>query len=144
MSLMFGRIDLSQVTYSASVSCVLLDPVPIDQVVKVYRSYCAHKNFHSVIPMIPGRFTVPGTETWGYYDQGQLVAWSMYRLWDQHNVVSDHHAWDYKNPKLRLGIRSFENECAIYRDRGFKFVYLETVEPYMFQLQGFELLGVQK
>jgi hypothetical protein len=65
----------------------------------------------------------------------------MYRVWDQYSVVCDHHAWDYRNPKLRLGIRSFENECAIYRDRGFKRMYFESVESYMFNLEGFKILG---
>ena len=141
MSLQFGCIDLDQVTYQADIDCELLDPVPIDHIQRIYKAYCAHKHFHSVIPMVPGRFLVPGTEVWGYRDGNQLVAWSMYRVWDQHNVVCDHHAWDYRNPRLRLGMRSLQNECAIYRNRGFRTLYFETVEPYMFDLQGFKLLG---
>ncbi len=39
----------------------------------------------------------------------------MYRIWDDENIVIDHHAWDYANPKLRIGLRSLENECALYR-----------------------------
>ncbi len=141
MSLLFGQIDLSKVTYQINLDHELLDPVPVDDVLRVYRAYCAHKNFHSVMPMISGRFFVPGTEIWGYRDNGKLVAWSMYRIWDQHSVVCDHHAWDYQNPKLRLGMRSFENECAIYRNRGFKSMYFESVESYMFNIEGFKILG---
>lgn len=141
MSLTFACVDLSKVTYQVSLEHELLDPVPVDDVLRIYRAYCAHKHFHSVMPMIPGRFSVPGTEVWGYRDQGRLVAWSMYRVWDQHSVVCDHHAWDYRNPRLRLGIRSFENECAIYRDRGFRFMYFESVESYMHNIEGFRLLG---
>ena len=137
----FARIDLSQITAKADVECELLNPVPVDSILQVYRAYCLHKHFHSVMPMVPGRFFVPGTEVWGYRDNTKLVAWSMYRVWDEHSVVCDHHAWDYRNPKLRLGIRSFQNECAIYRDRGFKFMYFESVESYMFDFQGFEILG---
>jgi len=144
MSLTFGRIDLEQVTYQSDIEYERLYPVPLDDVLRVYRAYCAHKHFHSVMPMVPGRFSVPGTEVWGYRDQGRLVAWSMYRVWDPESVVCDHHAWDYRNPQLRLGIRSFQNECAIYRDRGFKFMYFESVEPYMFDLQGFKILGPQE
>ena len=91
--------------------------------------------------MIPGRLTAIGTEIIGYRDQGRLIAWSMYRIWDKHHVLSDHHAWDYRNPRLRLGIRSLENECAIYRDRGYRYMYFESVEPYMLDLQGFTVLG---
>ena len=71
----------------------------------------------------------------------RLVAWSMYRVWDDHNILSDHFAWDYRDPRLRLGIRSLETECAIYRDRGYRWMYFEAVEPYMLDLQGFEILG---
>jgi hypothetical protein len=93
------------------------------------------------MPMIPGRFTIPNTEVFGYYEQEKLIAWSMYRIWDNKNIVIDHHAWDYSNPKLRIGLRSLQNECALYRYRGYQFMYFESIEPYMLKLQGFEILG---
>lgn len=141
MSWQFGRIDLQQTYYVSDLDWRLLDPVPVNDVQRVYRDYCTHKHFQSVMPMFAGRLTAAGTEIIGYYDQDRLAAWSMYRLWDQENILSDHFAWDYRNPKLRLGIRSFENECAIYRDRGYRYMYFEAVEPYMLDIQGFELLG---
>jgi hypothetical protein len=144
MSWQFGRIDLAKTTYNNELDWWLLDPVPVEQVQRVYRDYCAHKNFQSVMPMLAGRLTAPNTEIIGYHDQGRLVAWSMYRVWDNENVLSDHFAWDYRNPRLRLGIRSIENECAIYRDRGYRWMYFEAVEPYMLSLQGFEILGALK
>lgn len=144
MSWQFGRIDLAKTTYANDLDWWMLDPVPVEQVQRVYRDYCSHKNFQSVMPMLPGRLTAPNTEIVGYYDQGRLVAWSMYRIWDSENVLSDHFAWDYRNHKLRLGIRSIENECAIYRDRGYRWMYFEAVEPYMMSLQGFEILGALK
>lgn len=144
MSWQFGRIDLAKTTYTNELDWWLLNPVPVSEVQRVYRDYCAHKNFQSVMPMLPGRITAPNTEIIGYHDQGRLVAWSMYRIWDSENVLSDHFAWDYRNPKLRLGIRSIENECAIYRDRGYRWMYFEAVEPYMLSLQGFEILGSLK
>jgi hypothetical protein len=118
-----------------------LSPPPVDTLLKIYRDYCRHKHFQSVMPMVPGRFLVPGTEIIGYHDNDQLVAWSMYRIWDDKNVLSDHFAWDYRNPGMRLGIHSIENECAIYRDRGYQWMYFESVEPYMLDMQGFEILG---
>ncbi len=141
MSWQFGRVDLTCTRYVSDLDWTLLDPVPVAQIQTVYRDYCAHKHFHSVMPMLAGRLTAPGTEIIGYYDCGQLVAWSMYRIWDAHNILSDHFAWNYRNPKLRLGIRSFQNECAIYRDRGFRYMYFESVEPYMYDIQGFQTLG---
>ena len=134
-------MDLDKTSYRADIGYQVLDPVPVDEVQRVYREYCLHKHFRSVIPMLAGRLTAPGTEIIGYHDQDRLVAWSMYRIWDRENVLSDHFAWDYRDPRLRLGIRSIENECAIYRDRGFRWMYFESVEPYMLDIEGFEILG---
>lgn len=141
MSWQFGRICLAHTNYAIDLESEILDPVPVHDVVRVYHDYCRHKNFKSVMPMIPGRLTAADTEIVGYRDQGRLVAWSMYRIWDQHNILCDHHAWDYRNPRLRLGRRSLENECAIYRDRGYRWMYFESVQPYMLELEGFEILG---
>lgn len=141
MSWEFGRVDLAKTSYKADIGYQVLDPVPVAEVQRVYREYCLHKHFRSVIPMLAGRLTAPDTEIIGYHDQGRLVAWSMYRIWDRENVLSDHFAWDYRDPRLRLGIRSIENECAIYRDRGFRWMYFESVEPYMLDIEGFEILG---
>ena len=137
----FGRIDLTKTTYNIVLDAHLLNPVPIDEINRVYQAYCTYKNFKSVIPMVPGRFAVPGTEVYGYYEQDKLIAWSMYRIWDSKNIVSDHHAWDYTNPRLRIGLHSLENECALYRNRGYEFMYFEFIAPYMLDLQGFEILG---
>lgn len=141
MSWQFGRINLAQTSYRADIECQVLDPVPVAEVQRVYREYCLHKHFRSVMPLVTGRLIDPFTEIVGYHDQGRLVAWSMYRVWDRKNLLSDHFAWDYRNPQLRLGIRSIENECAIYRNRGFCWMYFESVEPYMLDIEGFEILG---
>lgn len=141
MSWQFGRIDLHETRYVSDLAWERLDPVPVNDVQRVYRDYCLHKHFLSVMPLISGRLTAPDTEIIGYRDRDRLVAWSMYRIWDEENVLSDHFAWDYRNPRLRMGIRSIENECAIYRDRGYRWMYFEVVEPYMLDIQGFEILG---
>lgn len=141
MSWQFGRIDLRETRYVSDLAWERLHPVPVNDVQRVYRDYCLHKHFLSVIPLVPGRLTAPDTELIGYRDRDRLIAWSMYRIWDAENVLSDHFAWDYRNPRLRLGIRSIENECAIYRDRGYRWMYFEAVEPYMLDIQGFEILG---
>ena len=137
----FGRIDLTKTTYSVTLNAHLLNPVPVGELNRVYKAYCQYKNFTSVMPMVPGRFLIPGTEVFGYYEQDHLIAWSMYRIWDSESIVVDHHAWDYGNPKLRIGLRSLENECALYRNRGYRFMYFESMESYMLDLQGFEVLG---
>jgi hypothetical protein len=141
MSWQFGRIALQKTSYQPELACELLNPVPVDQVISVYRDYCSHKHFQSVMPMIPGRLTDTNTEIIGYHDNDQLVAWSMYRIWDNKNILSDHFAWNYRNPRLRLGMRSLMTECAIYRNRGYEYMYFESVEPYMLDIEGFEILG---
>ncbi len=108
---------------------------------RVARGVAAAIGIALFMPMIPGRFLIPNTEVFGYYEQEKLIAWSMYRIWDDKNIVIDHHAWDYNNPKLRIGLRSLQNECALYRNRGYQFMYFESIEPYMLKLQGFEILG---
>ncbi len=81
MSWQFGRIDLAKTNYSrGDLEWQILNPVPVESVQQVYRDYCAHKHFQSVMPMIAGRLTAPDTEIIGYHDQGRLVAWSMYRV----------------------------------------------------------------
>jgi hypothetical protein len=142
VSWQFGRIFLPSTGYAQQVNGVVLDPVPVKEVLRVYREYCLHRHFQSVIPMVPGRLTASDTEVIGYHDAaGKLIAWSMYRIWDSESILSDHFAWDYRDPRLRLGIRSIENECAIYRDRGYRWMYFESVEPYMLDLEGFEIMG---
>lgn len=141
MSWQFGRIALQQTDYQSTVDYEWLDPVPVTDVLRVYRDYCVHKHFQSVMPMIPGRLTAADTRIIGYRDQGRLAAWSMYRIWDQHNILSDHFAWDYRNPRLRLGVKSLENECAVFRDLGYHYMYFESVEPYMLDIEAFEILG---
>ena len=141
MSWQFGRINLADTSYEVCTDWELFDDPPVSELLRIYRDYCRHKHFLSVIPMMPERFTESGTEVVGYRYQGRLVAWSMFRLWGTHSVLSDHFAWDYRDPALRLGIHSLETECAIYRDRGFQWMYFESVEPYMLDITGFEILG---
>lgn len=144
MTWQFGRINLAAADYEPDLLCEVLHPVPVDEVLRVYRDYCRHKHFASVMPMIPGRLTAADTEIVGYRDQGHLVAWSMYRIWDTENILCDHHAWDYRNPRLRLGVRSLRNECVFYRDRGYRYMYFESVQPYMLDFRGFEILGAMQ
>jgi hypothetical protein len=144
MSWQFGRVNLAATRYQPVTDWEILVDPPVDRLNEIYRDYCRHRHFQSVMPMIAARYRAPGTEIIGYRDQGEIVAWSMYRIWDPENILSDHFAWDYRNPKLRLGIESIKTECAIYRDRGYQWMYFESVEPYMLDIEGFEILGAHK
>jgi hypothetical protein len=77
MSWQFGRIDLAATHYAIELDYEVLDPVPVNDVLRVYRDYCAHKHFRSVMPMLPGRLRSQGTEIIGYRNQDKLCAWTM-------------------------------------------------------------------
>ena len=49
-------------------------------------------------------------------------------------------AWNYKNPVLKLGIESLKNECAIYKNKGYKYLYLGQAAEYK-KIDGYEELG---
>jgi hypothetical protein len=77
----------------------------------------------------------------GYYDSGLLVAWDMIRVYDSKNAEALQFAWNYENPDLRLGIESLKNACAIYKDRGFEYLYLGMTAKYKQDIDGYEELG---
>jgi arginyl-tRNA--protein-N-Asp/Glu arginylyltransferase len=54
--------------------------------------------------------------------------------------MADQFAWDYENPKLKLGYKSIRSECARYKRLGYQYYYLGEVCDYKQQLQGFELV----
>lgn len=77
----------------------------------------------------------------GYYDKRDLVAFTMIYHLDDENVQSEQFAWNYKNPRLRLGIRSIENECAVLKKMGYKYYYLGEYDEYKTQFDGYEVCG---
>lgn len=108
---------------------------------RIYNQYCQYRNFKSVMPIFDSEYTNPDNEVIGYYDQGDLVAFSLIRVYDIKNVEAVQFAWNYENPLLSLGIRSLEHECALYRDRGFEYFYIGADAPYKQKFQGYERLG---
>jgi hypothetical protein len=93
------------------------------------------------MPLFDSQFTDPDTDVIGYYEQDQLVAFSLIKRYDKENVLASQFAWTYHNPRTRLGIESLKTECAIYRDQGYKFLYLDQAHLYKQGLEGFEILG---
>jgi len=137
----FARIDLSRTNYKPTVDCEILAEPDIPALNEIYRAYCRHKNFASVMPIFDSRYTDPMTDVLGYYDQNQLVAFSLIRRYDQHNALCDQFAWTYHKPRMRLGIETMKTECAMYKARGFQYLYLEQAHSYKSEIDGFELLG---
>jgi len=144
MSYQFARIDLSKTNYTPTVSWQYItsrEPSVLAQLDSIYKTYCTYKHFASVMPIFHSRYFDPMADIIGYFDQDRLVAWSLIRRFDQHNALCDQFAWTYHNPKTRLGIETMKTECAIYRARGFKYLYLEQAHLYKSKIQGFEILG---
>jgi hypothetical protein len=144
MTYQFARIDLEKNTDQTTVNWAYLKNPNIAELQEIYRTYCIYKHFASVIPLFDSQFTDPDTDVLGYYDNNLLVAFSIIKRYDDKNALCAQFAWNYRNPKLRLGIESLRTECAIYRERGFKYLYLDQAHLYKQGITGFELLGPQQ
>ena len=140
-SYQFARIDLSKTNYKINVEWMYMAHPDIKSLNAIYRAYCTHKRFASVMPIFDSRYTDPMTDVIGYYDTARLVAFSLIKRYDEHNALCDQFAWTYHNPKLRMGIETMKAECAIYKARGFKYLYLEQAHLYKSEIDGFEILG---
>jgi hypothetical protein len=141
MSYQFARIDLAKTTYQSTVDWKFLTEPNIPVLKDIYRTYCIYKHFASVMPLFDSQFTDPATDVVGYYEDQQLVAFSLMKRHDTKNVLASQFAWTYHNPKTRLGVESLKTECAIYRERGFQYLYLDRAHLYKKELEGFEILG---
>jgi hypothetical protein len=137
----FARIDLSKTNYSIDIEWMYITRPDIPALNTIYRAYCTYKRFASVMPIFDSRYTDPMTDVIGYYDQAKLVAFSLIRRYDKHNALCDQFAWTYHNPRLRMGIETMKTECAIYKARGFRYLYLEQAHLYKSEIDGFEILG---
>ena len=143
MTYEFARINLAQTEYAESVTWNYLSKSEymIEKCQEIYHAYCVHKRFASVMPLFPARLRDPMADVLGYYSGGNLVAFSLIRRFDDHNALCDQFAWTYHEPRLRLGIETMKTECAIYRERGFRYLYLEQAHLYKSEIDGFEILG---
>jgi hypothetical protein len=141
MSYQFARINLAKTNYEPTVKWQYLREPDIPRLNSIYRDYCKYKHFASVMPIFDSRYTDPMTDVIGYYDGDKLAAFSLIRRYDDRNALCDQFAWNYQNPQLRLGIETLKTECAIYRARGFEYLYLEQAHLYKQGLDGFEILG---
>ena len=139
--MLYARINLAGTNYQKLDCQRILDSVPVLELQGIYKKYCDHKRFKSGMPIFDSEFTDPKNDVIGYYDRDKLVAFSLMRRYDADNVEAIQFAWDYANPKLRLGIASLKSECAVYKERGFKYLYLGEADGYKSDIDSFELLG---
>lgn len=141
MSYQFARINLSQTTYVPTVDWHYITQPNIEELNQIYKTYCTYKHFASVMPIFDSQYTESATDVIGYCENNKLVAFSLMKRFDKQNVLASQFAWTYSNPKTRLGIESLKTECAIYRDQGYQYLYLDQAHLYKQNLQGFEILG---
>ena len=113
------------------------DPILLDL---IYLRYCRYKKFQSYMPIFTSEYFDPNNDVIGYYDGDNLIAFSLMRRYDTENVEAIQFAWNYENPKLSLGIKSLRHECALYRDKGFKYLYLGEADEYKSHISGFEIM----
>jgi hypothetical protein len=144
MTYQYARINLEANQDQPTVEWQYITAPDISVLNNIYRTYCIYKHFASVMPIFDSQYLDPTTDIIGYYDLGKLVAFSLIKRYDDKNALCAQFAWTYHNPKLRLGIESLRTECAIYRDRGFKYLYLDQAHLYKQGIAGFELLGPQE
>lgn len=139
----YARIDLSKTNYSKldNYSLLTIQEFSIDSLQQLYKQYCDYKKFKSVMPIFNSEFTDSKNDVIGYYDNQSLIGFSLLRRYDDENVEAIQFTWDYKNPKLRLGVNSLKSECAHYKELGFRYLYLGGADEYKSKIDGFEILG---
>jgi hypothetical protein len=141
----YCRVDLSKTNYKPLPFGHLILNIEkddkMDLIQQLYRKYCTHKQFESVVPLFEGMIFDRYTDVMCYYPDNKLAAFSVIKRYDRENAEALQFAWDYNNPELRLGIESLKHECAFYKKEGFKYLYLGIADDYKSQLDGYEILG---
>lgn len=138
----FCRINLSKTNYQRYPESERWTWISsIDIIEDIYRDYCKHKQFSSVMPLFLSQFQDDRNDLHVFYDGDQMVAWSLCRRHDDCHVESLQFAWNYKRPDLQLGKLSLEHECAYYKNLGYKYLYMGESADYKAHFDGYEILG---
>lgn len=139
----YSRIKLEDTNYVVmNNSRFFVNPNPdVQNLQHIYLQYCRHKKFKSVMPIFDSEFTDANNDVIEYYDNDTIVAFSLIRKYDSDNIEAIQFAWNYSNPKLKLGIESLKHECALYKQKGYKYLYLGAADEYKTKMNGFETLG---
>jgi len=138
--LKYGRVNLLRTNYSLFDGAKLILDPDKEQLRRIYSKYCAYKKFESVEPLFD--FDIDTSDTIGYYDNNTLVAFTLVQRLDSQSVRGIQFAWDYSNPKLKLGWIANYHECAYYKKLGYYYYYLGQHDAYKSKIDGYEILGV--
>ena len=137
----YARVKLNQTNYVTMDNWNYITDININQLNELYKKYCVYKDFESVLPIFDSQYLDTSVDIIGYYDSDTLIAFSMVRRYNEKNAELLQFAWDYVKPELTLGLESLKNECAIYKARGFDYLYLGGADKYKRFLDGFEIIG---
>lgn len=134
------RINLKQCSYK-QIPFILLSQDDFPQCEKIYKDYVRRNNIEHPYPIFEEEWNNDNIDILGYYDNDKLVAWSLiYKFPSKQTVVADQFAWNYENPKLKLGYKSIRSECAYYKSQSFNYFVLGDYDKYKQELQGFEMI----
>ena len=137
----YCRINLNKTLYTQLPDDKWSYLVTFNELPSIYKKYCDYKKFDSIMPLFQNQFSEGNTNVIGYYNKDRIIAFSIIKIRDSESVEAVQFAWDYTDPSLRLGINSLKHECAVYRNRGFKYLYLGEAAQYKSEIDGFEILG---
>lgn len=139
--MLYARVDLTKTNYNKLNNFKFITNPDVALLNSLYTDYCRYKKFRSVMPIFSSEYTDEKNDVLGYYDGEDLVAFSLIRRYSNIEAECIQFAWNYSDPALILGIASLKNECAVYKDLGFKYLYLGGADEYKKQIDGFEILG---
>jgi len=137
----FSYIDLTKTNYTVKVDARVLSAPNVNRLLEIWDDYCVYKKFPSQWPYYAEQFYDMRHDIIGYFDNNELVAWSMIYKINEDVCEAIQFAWDYKNPRLHLGLASLRAECAIYKEKGYKTFMLGEAHEYKKQLSGFSIYG---
>jgi hypothetical protein len=142
----FARINLDQTDYSYMKSSNWKwlnapDLAMCDKLDSIYKQYCRYKKFSSYMPIFYSEYIDEQSNVIGYYDNEELVAFSLIKKYSNEDVEALQFAWNYANPNLHLGLKSLRHECAVYKSLGFKHLWLGGADEYKKKIDGFEIMG---
>jgi hypothetical protein len=118
----YARINLSKTDYQITQNWAYLNEPDINMLNNIYLQYCRHKKFKSVMPIFDSEYSDDCNDVIGYHYNSEFVAFSLIRKHSDNDI------------------ESLKNECAIYKSRGFKYLYLGEAAEYK-KIDGYELLG---
>lgn len=140
---MICRINLAKTNYKQiPFSFLSSEHFPVcEQIYKKYLQYNNIENPHPVFAEEWDNKAKYNSDVLGYYVDSLLVAWSLiYKFPSKKTVLADQFAWDYANPKLKLGYKTLRSECAYYKSQGYNYFILGDSDKYKEEIQGFEIL----